>query len=180
MLTKLSAKVNPSLLKTLQRVYLIKTGVINNRTGLQEQNIDAVFEQINTNKDGRGNAVLNKFDELFDLHKDYPKQQYELLNTAYTDSVYITCILETNILIGELKQMIKTLEDKAKEMEDKVRYARNNGKIIDMKVSSLFTNWKNYLVPYIEYLENDIQKLQKIPLGSKLDTNDENFKCKKY
>jgi hypothetical protein len=180
MLSKLSAKVNPSLLKTLQRVYLIKTGVVNNRTGLQEQNLDEIFEKVNTYQDGRGNAVLNKFDDLFGLHKDYPKQQYELLNTAYTDSVYITCILETRVLIDELKQMIKTLEDKEKEMGNKVRQARSNGKIIDMKVSSLFSNWKNYLVPYIEYLENDIQKLEKVPLGSKIDTNDENVKCKSF
>jgi hypothetical protein len=180
MLSKLSAKVNPSLLKTLQRVYLIKTGIINNRSGLQEQSIDAVFDQVNAYQDGKGNAVLNKFDDLFDLHKNYPRQQYELLNTTFTDSVYITCILETKILIEELKQMIKTLEDKEKEMGDKIRQARSNGKIIDMKVSSLFTNWKDYFIPYIEYLENDIEKLQKIPLGSKLDTKDENIKCRIY
>jgi hypothetical protein len=93
-LSKLTSKVNPSLLTTLQRLYLIRTGVLNNRKGLNEQNIDSVFDGINNFKDGKGKSVLKKFDELFDLHKSYPEGRYELLNTTYTDAVYITCILE--------------------------------------------------------------------------------------
>jgi hypothetical protein len=93
-LSKLTSKVNPSLLKTLQKIYLIRTGVLNKVTGLSEQNIDAVFDLINNYKDGKGKNILKKFDELFDLHKQYPEKQYELLNTTYTDAAYITCILE--------------------------------------------------------------------------------------
>ena len=60
-------------------------------------------------------------------------------------------------------------------MNENERFARSNGNIIDMKVKNLFINWKDYFVPYITYLENKIQKLQKIPLCSKLETNDTNF-----
>ena len=98
MISKMTAKVNPSILKTLQKVYIIRTGVINNKKQLNEQNIDAVFNSINAYQDGKGLSVLKKFDELFNLHNDYPNEKYELLNTSFTDSIYISCILEVIVI----------------------------------------------------------------------------------
>jgi hypothetical protein len=68
------------------------------------------------------------------------------------------------------------MQDKEKEMGDKIRMARSNGKIIDMKVGDLFSNWADYLQPYINILKNDIEKLNKIPLNSSIETNDKEFK----
>jgi hypothetical protein len=92
-LSKLTAKTHPSFLKTLQRIYLIRSKVFTNKN-LEEQNLDSVFNNINHYQDGKGLAITNKFDELFSLHKNYPKKQYELLNTSYCDSIYISSYLE--------------------------------------------------------------------------------------
>jgi len=94
----MTARVNPTILKTLQKVYIIRTTVLNNKRQLVEQNIDAVFDSINSYQDGKGLSVLKKFDELFNLHNDYPNEKYELLNTSFTDSIYISCILEVLIV----------------------------------------------------------------------------------
>lgn len=69
--------------------------------------------------------------------------------------------------------MIKVLEDKEKNTKDMTRYARNNGPVLDMKVKKLYTHWKAYLEPFIDYLNNDITKLKKIPLGSSFESTNE-------
>ncbi len=56
-----------------------------------------MFYPLNNYSDGKGYVILSKFDELFGLHKDYPKQQYELLNTSYVDAMHITAINEVDI-----------------------------------------------------------------------------------
>ena len=92
------ARINPTILKTLQKIYIIRTGVLNNKKQLVEQNLDSVFESINLYQDGKGLSVLKKFDELFNLHNDLPLEKYELINTSFTDSIYISCILEVIII----------------------------------------------------------------------------------
>jgi hypothetical protein len=72
------------------------------------------------------------------------------------------------------------MKEKEKEMGEKVRFARSNGKVIDMKVSALFANWADYLKPYIQILKSDIEKLNKIPLNSAINTKDNQFKGNTY
>ena len=67
------------------------------------------------------------------------------------------------------------MNDKEKEMSGKVRLARSNGKIIEMKVSELFSNCSDYLKPYVNILQDNIEKLNKIPLNSNIDTQDKDF-----
>jgi fumarate hydratase, class II len=173
-----TAKINPLLLQNLQRLYIIRARVFNN-LNLQEQNVEQVFNQLNVYSDGKGVSVLKKFDELFDFqqHKQYPEKQYELLNTSYVDAIYITAVKETEKLLKEIKELIATFEAKEKAIEEKLnKIARSNGPLVDMKVKDMYANWKNYLTPFIEYLESDIKKLQKIPLGSNLETKLEKLK----
>ncbi len=173
-LNKVSAKVNPLLLKNLQKLYLVRARVFHNRQ-LSEQSIEEVFGAVNVYKDGQGLSILKKFDDLFELHKTFPEKQYELLNTSFTDALYITSITETNNLLQELKEIINTFDDLSAKTDDKLRkIARCNGPLVDMKVQEMYTNWKNYLTPFIEYLENDIKKLTQIPLGAKIDTQNKN------
>lgn len=177
-LSKHSAKVNPLLLKNLQKLYLIRARVFHNRE-LQAQNIEEVFEVMNVFADGKGVSVLKKFDELFDFqqHKVFPEQQYELLNTTFSDAIYITSVEEAKNLIGEIKELIKTFEQlEAKADAGLSKIARSNGPLIDMKVKKMYANWRSYLEPFVAYLEADIQKLNKIPLGANLET--ENGKIK--
>jgi fumarate hydratase, class II len=177
-ISKHSAKVNPLLLKNLQRLYLIRARVFHNRE-LQAQNIDEVFEVLNSYTDGKGISILKKFDDLFEFkqHKAFPEQQYELLNTSYADAIYITSVEEARNLIKEIKELISTFEQlEAKVDSNLSKIARANGPLIDMKVKKMYNNWKTYLTPFVEYLEADIQKLQKIPLGSNLDTQNSKVK----
>jgi fumarate hydratase class II len=171
-LSKVSAKVNPLLLKNLQRLYLARAKVFHNRS-VAEQNVDEIFEVLNCYKDGRGETILKKFDELFDfpIHKSYPEKQYEILNTSFTDAIYITSITETNHLVSEIKELIKTFNDLSAKVNQNLRkVARNNGPLVDMKVKEIYTNWAAYLTPFIDYLENDMKKLSQIPLGSQIDS----------
>ena len=177
-LSKHSAKVNPLLLNNLQKLYLIRARVFHNRE-LKEQNIDEVFDVLNSFQDGRGINILKKFDDLFDfkLHKSFPEKQYELINTSFTDAIFITSVVETRNLINEIKELIKTFKSLELQVnEDARKIARSNGPLIDMKVKKMYANWSAYLTPFIQYLENDIQKLSKIPLGSELDTQNEKVK----
>jgi fumarate hydratase class II len=177
-LSKQTAKINPSLLKNLQKLYIIRARVFNN-LNLQEQKIEEVFNQLNVYKEGRGISVLKKFDDLFNFksHQSYPEPQYELLNTSFVDAMYITSVTETQILIKELKELIKTFEELRDKTNDSLyKIGRSNGALIDMKAKDMFDNWKNYLTPFIEYLESDIKKLQQIPLGSDLETKNEKLK----
>lgn len=175
-LSKLSPKINPLLLQNLQRLYLLRAKVFYNKS-LSEQNIDEVFEKINPYADGKGVDILKKFDELFDfkIHNSYPQKQYELLNTSFTDALYITSVSETKNLIQELALIIKALSDlESKVPEELSKIARSNGPLIDMKVKRMYTNWKEYLVPFVDILEKDIKILEKsIPLGAKLETTNE-------
>jgi hypothetical protein len=111
------------------------------------------------------------------LHKSFPEKHYELLNTSYTDAVYITAVEETRNIQSEIRELVKTFETLENSVADgSLKVARSNGPWIDMKVKSMFSNWRSYLTPFLEYLENDVNKLQQIPLGSKLDTKNENVK----
>jgi len=177
-LSSKTAKINPLLLQNLQRLYLIRAKVFNNYN-LKEQNIEHVFNQINVYSDGKGISVLHKFDELFDFqqHKSYPERQYELLNTSYIDAIYITAVKETEKLLTEIKELIATFEAKERATDEKLnKSARSNGAFVDMKAKDMYSNWKNYLTPFLEYLESDIKRLQKIPLGSNLETKIEKLK----
>lgn len=177
-LSKQTAKVNPLLLHNLQKLYIARAKVFNN-INLQEQNIEEVFVNVNSYKEGRGINVLKKFDELFDFkqHKTYPQKQYELVNTTFTDAMYITASTEAKNLIKEIQEMIKMYEEKENKIsENLMKIGRSNGPVIDMKVKEMFSNWKMALAPFVDYLETDIKKMQKLPLGSKLDTKNENVK----
>ena len=121
-------------------------------------------------------TVLKKFDELFGLHKDFPQRQYELFNTSFVDSIYISSILELKTLNHELDSLINVLNDKASLCQTGVRLGHKNGPYIDTPISSMFTQWKSYLVPYIEMFENHQKYLQVIPLGSALQSSNEDFK----
>lgn len=177
-LTKFSAKVNPLLLNTLQKVYLVRANILNNRK-LQEQVIEPIFESINVYQDGRGISILKKFDELFGLHEKLPEKQYELLNTSYVDAILITSILETNNLIKEIEDMIVVFKQKEELIpQNKLKVARSNGSILDMKVKKMYSNWRNYLEPFIENLKQDIKRLESVPLGSRLDTTNAKTNCK--
>lgn len=177
-LSKLSSKTNPMLLNTLQQVYLTRTNILNKKK-LEPQNLDSLFDEENAFLDGKGITVLKKFDELFGLHQKFPEKQYELLNTSFTDSIIITSILEAQTLISEIEAFCKVLQEKENSIpEDKLKTARSNGAIIDMKLKNMFRNWRNYLEPFLNNLKGDIANLQKIPLGSNLDTQNSNIKGK--
>lgn len=98
-LGKLTSKIHPTFLRTLQRIYLIRAKVVSNKN-LEEQKIDSVFDNVNIYSDGRGISVTKKFDELFNLHKDLPSAQYELLNTSFIDSLHISSYVE--VILGDL------------------------------------------------------------------------------
>lgn len=177
-LTKLATKVNPLLLNTLQKVYLVRANVLQNKK-LQEQVIAPVFDQINVYQDGKGISVLKKFDELFGLHEKLPEKQYELLNTSYTDAVLITSILEAKNLIKEIQEICAVFKQKEDVIDaSKLKVGRSNGAFIDMKIKKMYANWRAYLEPFVENLNADIAKLQDVPLGSKLDTVNEKVNCK--
>ncbi len=177
-LTKLSTKVNPLLLKTLQKVYLVRANVLHNKK-LQEQVIAPIFEEINVYQDGKGISVLKKLDELFGLHEKIPEKQYELINTSYTDAILITSILEANNLIKEIHEICAVFKQKEDALDSsKLKVGRSNGAIIDMKIKKMYANWRAYLEPFVENLNADITKLQSIPLGSKLETVNEKVNCK--
>jgi len=177
-LTKLSTKVNPLLLNTLQKVYLVRANVLQNKK-LQEQKIDAIFEQLNVYQDGKGITILKKFDELFGLHEKFPEKQYELLNTSYTDAILITSILETKNLIKEIQEMCSVLKQKEDSIpENQLKVGRSNGAFIDMKIKKMYANWRAYLEPFVDTLNEEIKKLQSIPLGSKLETVNDKVNCK--
>lgn len=176
-LTKLSTKVNPLLLNTLQKVYLVRANVLQNKQ-LQEQVIEPIFDQINVYQDGKGISILKKFDELFGLHEKLPEKQYELLNTSYTDAVLITSILEAKNLIQEIQEICSVFKQKEDSIDDdKLKVGRSNGAFIDMKIKKMYANWRAYLEPFVENLNSDIAKLQSIPLGSKLETVNEKVNC---
>ncbi len=121
---------------------------------------------------------MKKFDELFGLHEKLPEKQYELLNTSYTDAVLITSILETKNLIKEIQEMCSVLKQKEDSFSDsQLKVGRSNGAFIDMKTKKMYANWRAYLEPFVENLNEDIRKLQSIPLGSKLDTVNEQVNC---
>jgi len=173
-----TTKINPLVLQNLQRLYLVRARVFN-KVNLAEQNIEPVFNQINFYSEGKGISVLKKFDELFNFeqHKTYPDRQYELLNTSYVDAVFITAVKETEKLINEIKELIGVFEAKEKATDEKLsKSGRSNGPFVDMKAREMYGNWKNYLTPFVEYLESDIKKLNKIPLGSSLDTKIEKLR----
>ena len=177
-LNKLSTRVNPMLLKTLQQVYLVRTSVLNKKQ-IEAQNIDSVFDEVNAYHDGNGNSILKKFDELFGLHQKFPERQYEILNTSYSDSIIITSILEAEILMKEIQAFCDVLAEKENSItDDKLKTARSNGPIIDMKLKNMFRNWRNYLEPFLNNLKEDIAKLQSIPLGSKLDSENSEVNSK--
>ena len=170
-ITKHSSKVNPILLNNLQKLYLIRARVFHNRQ-LQAQNIDEVFEVLNSYSDGKGISILKKFDDLFEFkqNKSFPEQQYELLNTSYADAIYISSVEEARNLIKEIKELISTFEKLEALVDSNLRkIARSNGPLIDMKVQKMYNNWKTYLTPFVDYLESDIQKLQKIPINYSTD-----------
>jgi len=179
-LTKLSTKVNPLLLNTLQKVYLVRANVLQNKI-LQEQVIAPIFDQINVYQDGKGISILKKFDELFGLHEKLPEKQYEILNTSYTDAILITSILEAKNLIMEIQELCAIFKQKEDSIAaSKLKVGRSNGAFIDMKIKKMFANWRVYLEPFVENLNADILKLHSIPLGSKLDSVNEKVNCKFY
>jgi hypothetical protein len=51
-LNRLTSKVNPMLLNTLQQVYLTRTNVLNKKK-LEAQNIDSIFDDTNAFEDGK-------------------------------------------------------------------------------------------------------------------------------
>ncbi len=175
------SKVNPLILQNLQRLYIIRASVFNNAK-LEPQNLTEVFSLLNNYKDGRGLSTLKKLDELFNLekHNKIPEKQYELVNTSFADAMYITAAEETKNLIKDMKDLISTFEAKEKEYtssgDNMTKIARSNGAIVDMQASETFKNWREYLSPFINYLEADIAKLNKLPLGANLNTKNENLK----
>jgi len=177
-LTKLSTKINPLLLRTLQKVYIVRADVLYNKK-LQEQVLEPIFDQINAYQDGKGISVLKKLDELFGLHEKLPDKQYELLNTSYTDAILITSILEAKILIQEIHEICAVFKQKEDSISDqKLKVGRSNGAFVDMKIKKMYYTWRAYLEPFMDYLNADIVKLQSIPLGSKLETVNEKLNCK--
>lgn len=177
-LTKLSTKVNPLLLNTLQKVYLIRSNVLLNKQ-LKEQVIEPVFESINVYQDGKGLSVLKKLDDLFGLHQKFPEKQYEFLNTSYTDAIFISSIVETKNLINEIKEICLVFSQKEQSIsDDKLKVARSNGSVLDMKLKKMYGNWRAYLEPFLVYLNTNIQNLEEIPLGAKLETSNNNIESK--
>lgn len=142
---------------------------------VQPQNLEIVFEDVNNFADGTGITVLQKFDELFDLHKNFPVRQYELFNTSFVDSIYISSILELRTLNQELTNLINVFNDKASQSGEGVRLGHKNGPYIDMPISSMFTQWRSYLVPFVELTNNHQTYLQVVPLGSSLQSSNQEF-----
>ena len=144
------------------------------------QNLDTVFDEINNFSDGNGISVLKKFDDLFSIHKDFPQKQYELFNTSYVDSMYISSILELKILNDEINSLVNVLNEKASKCEKGVRLGHKNGPYIDMPISSIFTQWRSYLTPFVELINNHQKYLQVIPLASTLESTNKDFQSKIY
>ena len=64
-----------------------------NNIQVQPKNLETVFDDVNNFADGSGITVLKKFDDLFGLHQDLPQRQYELFNTTFVDSIYISSLI---------------------------------------------------------------------------------------
>ena len=146
-----------------------------NNIQVQPKNLETVFDDVNNFADGSGITVLKKFDDLFGLHQDLPQRQYELFNTNFVDSIYISSILELKTLHSEINHLINVLDEKASRCKTGFRLGHKNGAYIDMPISSMFTQWKSYLLPFNELIENHQKYLQVVPLGSSLETSNGDF-----
>jgi fumarate hydratase class II len=72
--------------------------------------------------------------------------------------------------------LIHSFEQKANQFSSTIKTARSNGSFIDLPVKKLFSNWKEYLEPYICSLDKNIKSLIFIPLGSEFETTLPNVK----
>lgn len=69
-------------------------------------------------------------------------------------------------MIKEINEIVVVLNQKSKEVKNELRIAHSNGAFVDMSTQSLFTNWADYLTPYLKELESHIESLKSVPLGS--------------
>ena len=62
------------------------------------------------------------------------------------------------------------------ECPDKNKMARNNGSnYIDMPIKNIYKNWISYLQPFVVDLEQRINDLQYVPLGSNISSKDKSL-----
>jgi fumarate hydratase class II len=174
------SRVNPMLCDTLIKIYQIRAKVYNiDNTPVNDfKTIEEEFEKFNNFSDGRGVKLMQNLDSMFKISYDnnIEQKQYELINTSYLDSTHIACISEINLLITELKEFILVLENKEKSIGSEIiKQGRSNGAIIDLQAKKLFSNWREYLFPFLKLLEENRETLSYIPLGSELQTKSEQF-----
>ena len=162
-------KIHPSLLKTLQRVYNIKNQVINkvNIKNTTDQDLTPLFNDINLYKDGKGRAVLEKFDEIFNIqYKNKSNDIYQLLNTSFHDSVYL-CIRDLlKNLDSEINKMVDCLEKKKAEFALKKEVRITRGIKVDITLEDFYKGYITNLKSYKSNIESLSIKLGEIPLNS--------------
>lgn len=166
-------KIHPSLLRSLQRIYLAKNKVVNN-ISKQEQEIFPVFNEVNFYGNGQGNTVLNKLNELFGLEKQNILKKNsnlnQLVNTSLHDATYLTCIVELKALKKEIDDFVVCLKNKRDTFgKDEVRITR--GLKIDQTVHSFFNNYINALEDFDHKIEYNIKVLENnLPLSSTIQS----------
>lgn len=79
-------------------------------------------------------------------------------------------------LIVELKELIETFNEKSKSTVDILKTGRSNGEFIDLPIKKMYTNWQEYLEPFIKEIDQNLNNLNVIPLGSKIETEIESLK----
>jgi fumarate hydratase class II len=80
------------------------------------------------------------------------------------------------VLSHEIRELMTTFEEKEHQFKDAMKTGRSNGSFIDMPVAKLFSNWREYLQPYIGSLDQNIKTLLWIPVGSAYETNIDSLK----
>lgn len=165
------AVVNPLLLETMRDIYSLRANILGSSIP-KDLNLDSEFDNFNNFSDGSGVKLMKKFDSLFNIsiHKEFPEKNYELLNTTYLDSVYITAVREGLKLHNELKELIQVFQEKKNLVsEELIKNGRSSGPFIEMQAKKMYANWTEYLTPYLDVISNSIEKLKIIPLSSDLN-----------
>jgi fumarate hydratase, class II len=161
------AIINPLLLNTLEQIYSIRAKILGGGTDKPLE-----LDCFNNFSDGRGVKLMQNLDEIFciEFHKIFPTRQYELFNSSFLDSIYITALTETKYLIKELKELNKTFESKENAVGEEIyKIGRSNGPFIEMQAKKMYANWREYLAPFVEILEKHLDTLKVIPLGSEIN-----------
>lgn len=133
-----------------------------------------MFNEINFYQDGKGRSVLNKLDDLFNLHSDYTSNyndNYQLLNTSLHDSTHLCLYEQLNYLNSELNELKNCLVSKKNEINKDMK-RNTRGIKVDTKLEDFYNGYINNLLSFEKDILYTKEKLiENLPINTKFESN---------